>query len=73
MAAHTRDCTKVDIQLQTGHKQPMTPDINLKAGHTLPVTTEETKKWVINLLDQPLTEEQEKILAQGPKFVIKPK
>ena len=62
-----------DIQLQTGHKQPMTPDTNLKAGHTIPGTTEETKKWVINLLDQPLTEEQEKILAHGPKFVIKPK
>ena len=32
---------------------------------TLSGTTEETRKWVINLSDQPLTEEQEKILARG--------
>ena len=31
------------------------------------------KKWVINLSDTPLTENQEKLLARGPKFVIKPK
>ena len=31
------------------------------------------KKWVINLLDTPLTKNQEKLLARGPKFVIKPK
>ena len=30
------------------------------------------KKWVINLLDTPLTPNQEKLLARGPKFVIKP-
>ena len=36
-------------------------------------TPEETRKWVINLSDQPLTEKQEKLLDQGPKFVIKPK
>ena len=38
----------------------MTPDTILKAGHIIPGTTEETKKWVINLSDQPLAEEQEK-------------
>ena len=32
-----------------------------------------TKKWVINLSNTPLTENQEKLLARGPKFVIKPK
>ena len=37
------------------------------------MTPEETKKWVINLSDQPLTEKEEKLLARGPKFVIKPK
>ena len=31
------------------------------------------KKWVINLSNTPLTENQEKLLAWGPKFVIKPK
>ena len=31
------------------------------------------KKWVINLSDTLLTENQEKLLARGPKFVIKPK
>ena len=31
------------------------------------------KKWVINLSDTPLTKNQEKLLARGPKFVIKPR
>ena len=35
--------------------------------------TEETKKWVKNLSDTPLTEEQEKLLARGPKFSIRPR
>ena len=30
-------------------------------------------KWVINLSNTPLTKNQEKLLARGPKFVIKPK
>ena len=64
---------KQDTQLQTGQKQPTTHDTIPKAGLPIPGTTEETKKWVINLSDQPLTEEQEKILAYRPKFVIKPK
>ena len=36
-------------------------------------TTLDTSKWVKNLSDTPLTEEQEKLLAWGPKFVIRPK
>ena len=35
--------------------------------------TEETKKWVINLSNTPLTENQERLLAWGPKFVIRPR
>ena len=31
------------------------------------------KKWVINLFNTPLTKNQGKLLARGPKFVIKPK
>ena len=31
------------------------------------------KKWVINLWDTTLTPNQEKLLARGPKFVIKPR
>ena len=34
--------------------------------------TLDTSKWVKNLSDTPLTEEQEKLLARGPKFVIRP-
>ena len=34
---------------------------------------EERKKWVINLSSTWLTEDQEKLLAHGPKFVITPK
>ena len=33
----------------------------------------ERKNWVINLSSRPLTEDQEKLLAHGPKFVIRPK
>ena len=33
----------------------------------------DTKKWVKKLSSTPLTEEQERLLAQGPKFFIKPR
>ena len=36
-------------------------------------TTEDTQKWVRNLSDTPLTEDQERLLAQGPKFSIRPR
>ena len=35
--------------------------------------TEEMKKWVKNLSTTPMTADQERLLARGPKFVIKPK
>ena len=35
--------------------------------------TSNNNRWVINLSDTPLTPNQEKLLARGPKFVIKPK
>ena len=35
--------------------------------------TLDTSKWVKNLSVTPLTEERESLLAQGPKFVIRPK
>ena len=35
--------------------------------------TADTSKWVKNLSDTPLTKEQERLLAWGPKFVIRPK
>ena len=60
MAAQTRDITKTKISIsQVCPNQQETP--------------EETRKWVINLSSQPLTEKQEKLLAWGPKCVIKPK
>ena len=34
---------------------------------------ERTRKWVINLSKTPLTSDQERLLAHGPKFVITPK
>ena len=34
---------------------------------------EKSKKWVINLSNTPLIENQERLLAQGPKFVIRPR
>ena len=36
-------------------------------------TTMDTKKWVKNLSNTPLTVEQERLLSHGPKFVIKPR
>ena len=36
-------------------------------------TTEVNNKWVKNLSSKPLTEEQVRLLAQGPKFVIRPR
>ena len=36
-------------------------------------TTEEMKKWVKKWSNTPLTLDQERLLAHGPKFVIKPK
>ena len=33
----------------------------------------DTSNWVKNLSDTPLTTEQERLLTQGPKFVIRPK
>ena len=35
--------------------------------------TEDTKKWVRNLSSTPLSEDQERLLARGPKFSIKPR
>ena len=35
--------------------------------------TEDTKKWVRNLSSIPLSEDQERLLAWGPKFSIKPR
>ena len=35
--------------------------------------TEDTKKWVRNLSDTPLTEDQERFLAWGTKFSIRPR
>ena len=35
--------------------------------------TEDTKKWVRNLSSTPLSEDQERLLAWGPKFSIKPR
>ena len=35
--------------------------------------TEDTKKWVKNLSSTPLPDDQERLLAQGPKFSIRPR
>ena len=48
-------------------------DIHSQACQNQQETSEELKKLVINLSDQSLTEKQEKLLAWGSKFVIKPK
>ena len=62
---------KVDGHSNQGHCT--NKDIHSQACPNQQETPEETRKWVINLSSQPLTEIQEKLLAWGPKFVIKPK
>ena len=37
------------------------------------ISTEDTKKWVRNLSSTPLTDDQERLLAWGPKFSIRPR
>ena len=44
-----------------------------EVGTTENQDSDKTKKWVINLSKTPLTREQERPLAHGPKFVIMPK
>ena len=46
---------------------------NREADNNEDKEREERKKWVINLSSTPLTDEQEKLLAHGPKFVITPR
>ena len=47
--------------------------MNPSSNNNNAVDNNNIKKWVINLLDTPLTPNQEKLLARGPKFVIKPR
>ena len=51
----------------------MNPSYNNNNSNVINNGNENNKKWVINLSDTPLTENQEKLLARGAKFVIKPK
>ena len=66
-------CTVQDTHFKAYPDQDIYSKSCPKQHGTPEETSEETKKWVINLSDRPLTEKQEKLLAQGPKFVIKPK
>ena len=50
-----------------------TDGMNLSRNKSNIADNSNIKKWVINLSDTPLTSNQEKLLARGPKFVIKPK
>ena len=51
-----------------GHINTTTSHTTLQAGPTIPGTTEETKKWVINLSDQPLTEDPRENPGLGAKI-----
>ena len=46
---------------------------NREEDGTTNQSSEKTNKWVINQSKTPLTIEQERLLAHGPKFVITPK
>ena len=45
---------------------------NIQSG-TQNNTKRDTEKWIINISDKPLPEEEEKLLAHGPNFAIVPK
>ena len=64
MAAQTRLTTQVIHIMHTCIDPYM---------HRSEKMTDETKKWVINLSSTPLTKEQERLLAWGPKFAIRPR
>ena len=62
-------------QKQGGHSnkgQVRSPSSYMNRGME-DTMTDDTKKWVRNLSDTPLTEDQERLLAWGPKFSIRPR
>ena len=63
------------VQKTNGHSKQDFPKIRNKNGTNegKDLDREEKKRWVINLSKTPLTEEQERLLAHGPKFVTKPR
>ena len=62
----TNGCSKQDVQ-KIRNKN------GTNEGQDLDRENREKKRWVINLSNTPLTEEQERLLAHGPKFVITPR
>ena len=58
-------------QKTSGHSKQDVRENREKDGIT--ENQERTRKWVINLSKTPLTSDQERLLAHGPKFVITPK
>ena len=48
-------------------------DPDTDPDHIDEYTTNQRKKWVINLSDVPLTPTQEMVLAHGPNFAVTPR
>ena len=47
---------------------------NIQSGTQIKINTKrDTEKWVINISDKPLSNDEEKLLAYGPNFAIVPK
>ena len=54
-------------------KKSGTKMVTMKVKTKIEKIERKEKKWVVNLSNTPLTEEQERLLAHGPKFVITPR
>ena len=61
------------VQKSNGHSKQDVWKNREKDGTTENQVSDKTRKWVINLSKTPLTREQERLLAHGPKFVITPR
>ena len=60
-------------QKQGGHSNQGQVSSSQMNRDMVNTSTEDTKKWVRNLSSTPLTDDQERLLAWGPKFSIRPR
>ena len=58
------------VRKTNGHSKQDVQKNREKDGTIENQVSDQTRKWVINLSKTPLTREQERLLAHGPKFII---
>ena len=70
---YDRQRAKFEVLVQQKTSGHSNKDVQKNRAIDSNINKAERKKWVINLSSTPLTEDQKKLLAHGPKFVITPK